>query len=145
MIAQQSCLGHLTISVPLNKVLTYDLMRLTKSHGTSFDNDAAGCYDRIVPPHALLCCCRMGFPSSPSQMLTKVLQQTIYKLKTGHGLSKDSYFSTLLRRILGIGQGPGSSPCIWTCVLDPIMVSVLKKNHLFPHTKPLGYCPSSIR
>ena len=56
MTAQQAQPGFKSISAALNKVLAYDLMRLTKRSGASFDNDAEGCYDRIVPPHALLCC-----------------------------------------------------------------------------------------
>merc|ERR1712177_78867 len=64
MTAQQARPGYHSITAPLNKVLAYDHMCLTKRDGASFDNDAEGCYDRIVPPHALLCCRRMGLPKS---------------------------------------------------------------------------------
>ena len=121
MTAQQARPGFQSISAALNKVLAYDLMRLTKRSGASFDNDAEGCYDRIVPPHALLCCRRMGLPKTCAAMLTKVLNSTIYKLKTGHGISARHYMSNQLRRILGTGQGSGASPCIWTLVLDTIL------------------------
>ena len=60
-------------------------------------------------------------------MMGEILQNTIEKLKTGHGISDRTYFSTTLRRILGSGQGSGASPCIWTLVLDPIFSSVSKK------------------
>ena len=79
MTAQQACPGFQSISSALNKVLAYDLMRLTKRSGGSFNNDAEGCYDRIVPPHAMLCCRRMGLPKSSATMLTKILNTTIYK------------------------------------------------------------------
>ena len=103
MTAQQARPGFQSISSALNKVLAYDLMRLTKRSGGSFDNDAEGCYDRIVPPHAMLCCRRMGLPKSCATMLTKILNTTIYKLKTGHRLSSQNYMSNAIRRILGTG------------------------------------------
>lgn len=87
MTAQQARPGFQSISAALNKVLVYDIMRLTHRDGGSFDNDAEGCYDRIVPPHAMLCCRRMGLPKTAAVMLTNILSQTMYKLKTGHGLS----------------------------------------------------------
>ena len=127
MTTQQARPGFHSITAPLNKVLAYDHMRLTKQDGASFDNNAKGCYDRIVPPHALLCCRRMGLPKTAAQMMGEILQNTIYKLKTGHGISDRTYFSNSLRRILGSGQGSGASPCIWTLVLDPILSSVSKK------------------
>ena len=50
MQVQQARPGHQSITAVLNKVLAYDLLCLTRSPGGSFDNDAEGCYDRIVPP-----------------------------------------------------------------------------------------------
>ena len=71
-------------------------------------------------------------------MLTKVLNSTIYKLKTGHGISARHYMSNQLRRILGTGQGSGASPCIWTLVLDTILWSVALKHSCFQITSPSG-------
>ena len=50
MPAQQARPGFHSITAALNKFLAYDLMRLTKRDGGSFNNDAEGCYDRIVTP-----------------------------------------------------------------------------------------------
>ena len=50
MPAQRAQPGNLCIAAALNKVLSYDLMRQTKKLAASFDNDAKGCYDKIVPP-----------------------------------------------------------------------------------------------
>ena len=127
MTAQQARPGFHLITAPLNKVLAYDHMRLTKYNSASFNNNAEECYDQIVLPHALLCCRRIGLFKTAAQMMGEILQNTIYKLKTGHGISNRTYFSTTLRRILGSGQGSGASPCIWTFVLDPILSSVSKK------------------
>ena len=50
MPAQQAQPGHLCISVAFHKVLSYDLIRQIRKIAVSLDNDAAGCYDNIVPP-----------------------------------------------------------------------------------------------
>ena len=104
MTAQQARPGYYSITAPLNKVLAYDHMRLTKRDGVIFDNNAEGCYDRIVPIHALLYCRRMELPKSVAQMMANVLQQTVYKLKTGHRISEAVYYLTSHMRILGSGQ-----------------------------------------
>ena len=86
MTAQQTKPGFHSITAPLNKVLAYDHMRLTKRDGRSFDNDTEGFYDRIRPTYALLCCRRMGLYKTGAQMMEEKLQNTIYKLKTRHGI-----------------------------------------------------------
>ena len=138
MNAQQAKPGNQSITAALNKVLAYDILRVTKRQGGSFDNDAEGCYDRIVPPHAMICCRRMGLPKSSATMLTQILQNTVYKLKTGHGPSAKVYLSNQTRRILGTGQGSGASPCIWTLVLDTILWAVANKYKCFNIQSPSG-------
>ena len=64
-------------------------------------------------------------------MLAIVLNNTVFYLCTGHGVSAKTYCSTEIRRILGTGQGSGASPCIWTAILDTILWSIAQKHHLF--------------
>ena len=49
--AQHVCPGHMAQSAVLSKVLSYDLIRLARKIAASMDNDAAGCYDKIVSPY----------------------------------------------------------------------------------------------
>ena len=88
---------------------------------TSFDNDAKGCYTFIVPPHAMIACRRLGLPDKVAEMITTVLKNTAYLIKTGHEPTAIKYQTTALYRILGVGQGTGSIPCIWTTFLDTIL------------------------
>ena len=69
-------------------------------------------------------------------MTTTVLKNTAYLIKTGHGTAARKYQTTTLYRILGIGQGTGSAPCIWTTILDTILWSVSKKYASFIITSP---------
>lgn len=43
-----SCPSKMCISPVLNKVLPYDIVYQTKDNGTFIENDALGCYDRLV-------------------------------------------------------------------------------------------------
>ena len=103
MTTKQARPGCLAISAAFNKVLSYNIFRQIRIIATSFDNDAQGCHDRIIPPHAMLCCRRLGLPKNAAKMLTLILNNTIYKTKTGHGVAAQTYMSTALRRILGVG------------------------------------------
>ena len=111
-------------SAVLSKVLSYDLIRLAKKIAAGMDNDAVGCYDKIVPPHGNVCCRRIGLPKSAAKMLAAVLNNTVYYLRTGHGESARTYCTDQVRRILGTGQGSGASPCIWPAILDTILWSI---------------------
>ena len=135
--AQQARPGNQSITSVLNKVLAYDLLRLTRRSGGSFNNDAEGFYNRIVPPHAMMCCRRMGLPKSAAKMLSTILQNTIFKLKTNRGISR-VYMSNQIKRLLGTGYGSGGSPCIWILVLDTILWSVAKKYSCFELKSPTG-------
>ena len=138
MQAQQARPGCLAISAAFNKVLSYDLFRQIRAIAISFDNDAQGCYDRIIPPHAMLCCRRLGLPKNAAQMLTNILNNTVYRIKTGQGLSAREYMSSALRRILGVGQGSCAAPAIWTAILDTILWSVASKYSAFAVESPTG-------
>ena len=71
-------------------------------------------------------------------MLTIILNNTIYKIKTGHGISAKQYLSDQLHRILGVGQGSCAAPSIWTAVLDTILWLVAEKYVAFQMTSPTG-------
>ena len=136
--------GHMAQSAVLSKVLSYDLIRLAKKVAASMDNDAAGCYDKIVPPHRNVCCRRIGLPKSAARMLATVLNNTVYCLRTGHGESARTYYSDQTRRILGTGQGSGASPCIWSAILDTILWSIAQKYMLFKLNGPTGKTISKL-
>ena len=71
-------------------------------------------------------------------MLTIILNNTIYKIKTGHGISAKQYQFDELRRILGVDQGSCAAPAIWTAVLDTILWSVAETYVAFQMTSPTG-------
>ena len=112
MTAQQAQPGRIAIGAVLNKVLNFDLFRKTKTNRASGDADATGCFDKIIPPESQLSCRRWGVPKKAEKIITMVLNNTIYRIRTGHGISARTYQSNELRRILGVGQGSCAAPDI---------------------------------
>jgi hypothetical protein len=49
------------ITPVLNKLLTLQLLIQKRTEGIVFDNDAKGCYDRIISGIALACLKRIGY------------------------------------------------------------------------------------
>jgi hypothetical protein len=62
--ANKACLMHL-----LNKLLTVQLLIQKNTEGIIFDNDAKGCYDRIISGIALACLKQIGYSHKSVRML----------------------------------------------------------------------------
>jgi hypothetical protein len=56
--------GRLCISPVLNKHLTHNIIRQTKQMAAIIENDAVGCYDRLMNPLLLLAMRRLGVPDT---------------------------------------------------------------------------------
>ena len=80
----------------------------------------------------------MGLPRTATKMLTTILNYTIYKLKTGYGLSARTYMSNAFRQIIGTGQGSCASPSIWVAILDQVLWSIANKYTCFRLKTPFG-------
>ena len=86
----------------------------------------------------MLCCRCLGLLKQASVILTTILNNTIYQIKTGHGSSAKTYMINTLYGILGVGQGSCAAPAIWSAILDTILWSVATKNKAFQMTNPTG-------
>ena len=51
-------------SALLLKCLSYDYIRYLKLDAAVFNNDAKGCYDRIIPTFGMASCMRAGLPEA---------------------------------------------------------------------------------
>jgi hypothetical protein len=93
----------------LNKFLTIQILIQKKVEGIVFDNDAKGCYDRIVSGISLACLKRIGYSRNSVRMLGLLWAQLEHHIATGYGVSDKNYSSTLEKLLYGIGQGIVSS------------------------------------
>ena len=97
--------------------LSKDLIRQLKSNSAHMDNDATGCYDRIVTSLGMLACRRLGVPRTAIACQANVLRNMRYAVKQLTGISSKEYFGTLEDPLFGTGQGSGASPAIWLALV----------------------------
>jgi hypothetical protein len=86
----------------------------------NFDNDAASCYDRIIPALASLIGRAFGMHRNVIFVHATTLEETKYKLKTSMGVSDEYYANCQAFPIYGTGQGSGNSPAIW-CIVSSVL------------------------
>lgn len=105
--------GREATSVALLEELRTDISYCTRRTLLTFDNDAASCYDRIIPSLASLINRKYGMHNKLALVHGRTLQEAQYKLKTAIGVSDVSYSHSSQFPIYGTGQGSGNSPMVW--------------------------------
>jgi hypothetical protein len=92
----------------------------TRKSLINFDNDAASCYDRIIPALASLIGRKHGLHKNVTFVHATTLAEAKFKLKTSLGVSDEYYENSEAFPIYGTGQGSGNSPAIW-CIISSIL------------------------
>ena len=110
----------------MEKVMSIDIMRVTKRSGAIFDCDAKGCYDRIVASLQSISSRRLGVPRTTALFFSRFWRVCEHHVKTRHGISKSTYTSTTAEILYGIGQGNGAGPAFWLSTVI-VMFFVLDK------------------
>ena len=96
--------------------LEKDIIRQIKSNSAHMDNDATGCYDRIVVSLGMLACRRAGMPKHATACQANALRNMRYAIKQLTGISPKSYSGTPDDPLFGTGQGSGASGATWLCL-----------------------------
>jgi hypothetical protein len=97
--------AHKTSMTPvLNKLLTIQLIIQKKVEGIVFENDAKGCYDRIISGISLACLKRIGYSKNSVRILGQLWAQLEHHIATGYGVLDKTYSSTLKKLLYGIGK-----------------------------------------
>jgi hypothetical protein len=105
--------GKQCISAVLNKQLTYDIVRHSKTTAAFIENDAVGCYDRLINPILLLQLLRLGAPPTTTKSLSQTWENTNHRIRTQFGVSEESYGYTCETPLFGPGQGSTIGPFLW--------------------------------
>jgi hypothetical protein len=117
--------SHHTCIIPiLNKLLTIKILIQKQTIGSIFDNDAKGCYDRIISGISLATVRRLGYSKKSVRMLGKLWEQLEHHISTGYGISESTYSGTAKKLLYGIGQGSCSSPILWA-LLNQLILTAL--------------------
>jgi hypothetical protein len=106
--------------------LTIQLLIQKKVNGIVFDNDAKGCYERIISGISLATLRRLGYSRNSVRMLGLLWAQMQNHICTGFGVSKDTYRSSADKMLYGIGQGSCASPILWA-LLNQIILAALEE------------------
>ena len=121
--------NHTAISACLNKKLLCDILRQHKRSAALVFSDAAGCYDRICHPVAILTLASYGVPMSVCQSLFQTLQKARHHIKTGFGRTKRSTYGNEHIPMQGIGQGNGIGPTLWALISSKLIQMMEKAGH----------------
>jgi hypothetical protein len=116
----------------LNTLLTVQLLIQKRNEGIVFDNDAKGCYDRIISGVALASLRRMGYSKESVKMLGLIWAQMEHHVCTGFGVSDKAYGSTTIKLLYGIGQGSCASPILWALINQLLLAALGEKFTCIP-------------
>jgi hypothetical protein len=111
-------------SAVLSKVLQHDIVQLSKSTAAYIENDAIGCYDRLVNNIVLLMLRKVGLPDSIALCLGNLWDDTLHLIKTIYGTSEITYGSTPTKPLFGPGQGSTCGPLFWILCFILIVDSI---------------------
>jgi hypothetical protein len=124
----------LTEEALIHKILSYEISRTTRTPLGTLDNDAKTCYDRIVMIFALILCQKHGVPLSACKLSAKALLYAKYSIKTGFGISDNTYSSTPMQPTHGPGQGSRQASSLWA------VVSCLLFSAMYKHCHGASFC-----
>jgi hypothetical protein len=107
----------------LNKRLSFNILRQTRTPGALCSNDAKGCYDQIVHLVASLCLQCVGMPPGPMLSIFCSLQNLSHYVCTAHWDSSTFFESSEVHpvAIQGVCQGNGAGPQIWALISTVIL------------------------
>jgi len=116
--------GKHCLSAVLKKILSHDYLRVTKLSGAFIENDAVGCYDRLVNNLVLMLMAKLGMPKTVIQCIGELWDNVVHLVKTVYGISSVSYGNTQEKPLYGPGQGSTCGPLFWLLCYWVIVSSI---------------------
>jgi hypothetical protein len=101
------------IGAVLLKVLQWEIQRISKTTMAYIENDAIGCYDRIMNSLVILFLRKMGISRTILESLTQTWENKSHHIKTMYGISEQSYENSANNFLYGPGQGSTIGPILW--------------------------------
>jgi len=111
-------------SAVLNKQLTFEIHRYQKHPLVYIENDAVGCYDRIINPLVLVFLMILGLSPSAASSLANTWEQTYHRIKTLYGILEETYRNNKGCLLYGPGQGSTIGPFLWLLCFILIFLSL---------------------
>jgi hypothetical protein len=86
--------SHQCVSEVLKKVLSHDYVHLTATTAVFIENDAIGCYDRLVINLILMLLKKLGLPDTVTAYIGELWDKVVHLIKTVYGISDVTYGSS---------------------------------------------------
>ena len=96
--------------------LIIETHRLTKFPLCIHQDDAMGCYDRIIRSHAIPNSCKFGIPDNICKVYSIAHNLMKFRTQINNSISKKSYSNTDKLKYHGAGQGVGNGGTNWTFI-----------------------------
>ena len=90
-----------------------EMAMVTRTPLVKFNNDATACFDRILVHLLNLCLRSYGMPKKLTKILGELLKVARYAIKTGIGISEETYQHSDESPAFGSGQGSAASAQGW--------------------------------
>jgi hypothetical protein len=116
--------GRQCIRAVLKKVLAHDYVCLTATTAVFVENDAVGCYDRLVNNLILMLLKKLGLPPSVSACMGELWDTVVHLIRTIYGIYDVTYGSTTDLPLYGPGQGSTCGPLFWLLCYWVIVESI---------------------
>jgi len=113
-------------SAVLNKQITFEIHRYAKKPIAYIENDAVGCYDRIINPLVLILLRILGLSPSATTSLANTWEQTYHRIRTLYGISEEIYSNSTDNPLYGPGQGSTIGPFLLLLCFILIFMSLPK-------------------
>ena len=120
-LEQGAVKGKTTTNTTLIKQLYFDQANILHEDCALASTDAANCYDAVNHAAASIALHAMGVERELIRCYLRCIQRMRYYLRTGYGLATTSYGSSQDSICMGLTQGSGASPAVWTAVSTVII------------------------
>jgi hypothetical protein len=105
-------------------LFSHNIAHLSKHTSTYMENDAIGCYDRIVNNLVLILLHCLGFVISICSCLGALWVNTTHFIKMLYGTSSVTYSNSVSQPLFSPGQGSTTGPTFWPIVFFAIVESL---------------------
>eukprot|EP00957_Ditylum_brightwellii_P112297 8561874-Ditylum_brightwellii.AAC.1 len=112
--------SHNTQTLSLIEELKYDICYCSRKLLINFDNNAASCYDQILPNVSSLVTRKKGLNKNVTFVYAQTLKEAKYRLKTALGVSGEYYQHCTTFLIYSGGRGATNSPDILLAISSTI-------------------------
>jgi hypothetical protein len=117
--------GRSSIELAINRVITYETIRLQRLTGAVMYNNAKACYDRVVECISNMALLREGLreglPVEIAKLHAKTFHQIEYYIKHRQGLGPTPHSHNRPELIYRVGQGSTDASARWGFLSDAII------------------------